>query len=644
MKHILVLLMVVGSLFASIGEITAINGKAYALRGGKSVALVKGSKLEKRDTIKTLANTRLQIVFIDHTVISLGQKTNFKVDKYDFNRKNKEARFSVSRGIFKSITGKIGHLNHSKYTLKTRNATIGVRGTIYVGRVEADKESIACTSGEIVVYTKKGSVVVKKGEITTFAPHSAPTKPKRYREKNLNLFKGVITNSDKEVLKHSIQKVKKETKQDTFGDFESEQIEKVAQEDEKTTSKSVKKAPHDKLQSVEGSKSSKSDEDKKKSVEKEKSKEDMTTKETTKKESQPKEDTKNKDNDNQTQKLKKDETNTQETTQAVKETKQDTFGDFESEQIEKVAQEDEKTTSKSVKKAPHDKLQSVEGSKSSKSDEDKKKSVEKEKSKEDMTTKETTKKESQPKEDTKNKDNDNQTQKLKKDETNTQETTQAVKETQTQKQKEEKNTNSATNETKQENTDSGDFAENIDGSLNQNNTASSKEDTDNTTADNNYGDFGNEQMNEQEQEDNSASETTSDKNNEFADLIERGGSSHLHYHGKVSGSDVLDNNHNSINLDFDLGKATVDGRVKFDKQNSIPMGSYTTEYDTNIAGSVNPNGNFDFQTTSNHYSGGGNGELTGEHLEQASGNLNIKKTFMGVRTDTTSATFTATKQ
>ena len=535
MKHILVLLMVVGSLFASIGEITAINGKAYALRGGKSVALVKGSKLEKRDTIKTLANTRLQIVFIDHTVISLGQKTNFKVDKYDFNRKNKEARFSVSRGIFKSITGKIGHLNHSKYTLKTRNATIGVRGTIYVGRVEADKESIACTSGEIVVYTKKGSVVVKKGEITTFAPHSAPTKPKRYREKNLNLFKGVITNSDKEVLKHSIQKVKKETKQDTFGDFESEQIEKVAQEDEKTTSKSVKKAPHDKLQSVEGSKSSKSDEDKKKSVEKEKSKEDMTTKETTKKESQPKEDTKNKDNDNQTQKLKKDETNTQETTQAVKET-------------------------------------------------------------------------------------------------------------QTQKQKEEKNTNSATNETKQENTDSGDFAENIDGSLNQNNTASSKEDTDNTTADNNYGDFGNEQMNEQEQEDNSASETTSDKNNEFADLIERGGSSHLHYHGKVSGSDVLDNNHNSINLDFDLGKATVDGRVKFDKQNSIPMGSYTTEYDTNIAGSVNPNGNFDFQTTSNHYSGGGNGELTGEHLEQASGNLNIKKTFMGVRTDTTSATFTATKQ
>ncbi len=470
MKYILVFLILVGSLFASIGEITAINGKAYAIRGGKSIALFKGSKLEKQDTIKTMANTRLQIVFIDHTVISLGQKTNFRVDKYDFNRQNQEARFSVSRGIFKSITGKIGHLNHSKYTLKTNNATIGVRGTIYIGRVEPNKESIACTSGEIVVYTKSGSVVVKKGEITSYTPFTAPSKPKRYDETNLKLFSGVVSKRDVDVIKEKVVKRAKTTIFKAKAEIKAKQKKYYTE-----VTKKVKKVK-EKVSSIGKNyrqNSSKSYHYKDMTNKVEKKVED-TFKTVTKEQINKTHQTKHDINLPSREELAK-------VAEDIKEGMQDMYGDWSDKDMSKKADSDERDTIQEVK---------------------------------------------------------------------------------------------------------------------------------------------------------------DDKKSDYDELIQRAGSSNLHYVGKVSGENILNNTNNEISLDFDLGKASVDGRVKFDKEQQTIAGVYISNFDTDVAGSVNPNGNFDFQATTLGYSGGGNGELKGEHLDRADGSLNINKGPI----NSGDVTFRATKQ
>jgi len=193
MKYVLLLFLMVSVSFAGtgIGKITALNGQAYVLRGKHKVSLSTGSEIEKRDLIKTMKNTKLQIVFNDHTVISLGQKTDFKIEDYIFSKSKVKASFLVSKGIFKSITGRIGKIDHSKFKLRTKNATIGVRGTTFIGIIESNKESIACTSGEIVVENKFGVVAVKAGEMTSFRGFEAPKPAKALTNNFIKKVKAV---------------------------------------------------------------------------------------------------------------------------------------------------------------------------------------------------------------------------------------------------------------------------------------------------------------------------------------------------------------------------------------------------------------------------------------------------------------------
>ena len=174
MKHSMALLLISSSLMASIGEITALRGNADLERGAQHISVKVGTKLEKHDHIHTSPQSKLQIVFNDKTVISLGQNSQFSVDEYLFDDKNVQARFTINKGFFKSITGKIGKIAPSHFKVKTANATIGVRGTTIIGEVSPKLDIIACTYGRIVVSTAQGSVVVNKGERTIVTPAKAP--------------------------------------------------------------------------------------------------------------------------------------------------------------------------------------------------------------------------------------------------------------------------------------------------------------------------------------------------------------------------------------------------------------------------------------------------------------------------------------
>ena len=226
MKYILLLFAMMTFSFASIGKITAINGEAFALRGATAIPLELNSPIEKKDKIKTMANTKLQIVFNDHTVISLGQKTEFKIDDYIYSTSKVKASFSVPKGIFKSITGKIGKIDHSKFKLKTKNATIGVRGTTFIGVVDRDKETIACTSGEIVVENDFGIVAVKRGEMTIVRDFQPPKVPKALDKKFFQKVKSVKP-AIKRTLSQEVKTSEIVTKNDTFSNDIKQEIPQV---------------------------------------------------------------------------------------------------------------------------------------------------------------------------------------------------------------------------------------------------------------------------------------------------------------------------------------------------------------------------------------------------------------------------------
>lgn len=141
--------------FAQIGKVTGIKGKATIERAGKTIVVVNSMEIEKNDIIKTLGSGRVKLTFNDNTVISLGKEAVFSIPEYiNINKKRSpRASFNIVQGAFKAITGKIGKVAPKKFLVKTRNSTIGVRGTIFLGRIykQGNKEDIACIQGGITV-------------------------------------------------------------------------------------------------------------------------------------------------------------------------------------------------------------------------------------------------------------------------------------------------------------------------------------------------------------------------------------------------------------------------------------------------------------------------------------------------------------
>ena len=171
-KYILLLLLPILA-FANIGKITAIKGDISIKRDTQIIVATTGFNLEKHDLLISKKNSKAQIVFSDKTIFTIGQNSTLDIAEYLYDEKQpskNKAQFNVLKGAFSSITGRIGKLNKSKFKLKTKSASIGIRGTI----VKANQKTIMCTQGLIAVTTLDGKTVeVKAGEKTDVSSGTA---------------------------------------------------------------------------------------------------------------------------------------------------------------------------------------------------------------------------------------------------------------------------------------------------------------------------------------------------------------------------------------------------------------------------------------------------------------------------------------
>jgi hypothetical protein len=107
---------------------------AYALisRGDLVLPVSKiGFKIQKNDIIKTFRKSSLQIRLKDNTLINIGKKTTLKVEKYIFDKHNKNknaANLKIENGSFEIKTGRIGDDAPKNFKIKTKFSTIGLRG------------------------------------------------------------------------------------------------------------------------------------------------------------------------------------------------------------------------------------------------------------------------------------------------------------------------------------------------------------------------------------------------------------------------------------------------------------------------------------------------------------------------------------
>lgn len=173
MKKTLILITLLSSyLFAGVATITAIKGEASIKRGESTLVALLGSQLEEKDNIVTKDNTKLQVIFKDETIISIGKNSDFSINEYLFEDKQAPiAKFSMLKGAMRTITGAIGDIAPEKFSVATKTATIGIRGTNFsVVAGDNGAYSAFCTFGAISVDIQGQSFLVPQGFFVNVSP------------------------------------------------------------------------------------------------------------------------------------------------------------------------------------------------------------------------------------------------------------------------------------------------------------------------------------------------------------------------------------------------------------------------------------------------------------------------------------------
>ena len=149
------ILIVVFLLFASVANASnnsfvGIIGAAIGdIKNQKDEKLANGSKIFFGDTIISNSKSNAQILFLDQTVLTLGEETELTIDEFVYDPNSQDGSFvsTVKTGTVKFITGEISKKNPDNLEVKVPAGTLGARGTEFVVLSETNNESTVVLLG-----------------------------------------------------------------------------------------------------------------------------------------------------------------------------------------------------------------------------------------------------------------------------------------------------------------------------------------------------------------------------------------------------------------------------------------------------------------------------------------------------------------
>jgi hypothetical protein len=113
------------------GNFTFVTGEVSLTRAnGQRVAALRGTEVNPGDSIVTGANGMAQLAMIDQARLSLRPNSQFRIEGYQRTAESTEgAVLNLLRGTLRTFTGLIAATNREKFVMKTRVATVGIRGS-----------------------------------------------------------------------------------------------------------------------------------------------------------------------------------------------------------------------------------------------------------------------------------------------------------------------------------------------------------------------------------------------------------------------------------------------------------------------------------------------------------------------------------
>ena len=200
MKLLLLLTLCTTLLMASIGKVSSLKGEATLSQKNVLTHVKRGSSIEENDLLSTAPSSRAQVILNDDTVITVGPNSEYLFEHYSDGTSGVEMQ--LKRGFFKTVTGKIGKVAPERFKIKTKAATIGIRGTQFMAYVGREEERIGCIQGKIIVWTDEGEFIVNAGEMLTY-------KDKHWKRTEIDMYAfapvmvGLVQKENKLLNKHT---------------------------------------------------------------------------------------------------------------------------------------------------------------------------------------------------------------------------------------------------------------------------------------------------------------------------------------------------------------------------------------------------------------------------------------------------------
>jgi len=185
-----VLLCLLSSSLAEVGNVTAQTRAAQITRKGDKILTEVDTPVEMRDLIQTLKG-RADIRFVDDTKVSVTEYSKLLIDEFVYNPEKKTGKLSLKAalGTIRYSSGKIAKNSRKNVKIKSPTASVSVRGTDFTMNVQEDGASsfilLPSTDeagnsyvGSIDVSTLGGTVTLNQAyEATTVTTAIAPPSP-----------------------------------------------------------------------------------------------------------------------------------------------------------------------------------------------------------------------------------------------------------------------------------------------------------------------------------------------------------------------------------------------------------------------------------------------------------------------------------
>ena len=118
--------------FAAAGKFNFVIGDVRVVGTTGERRAVRGGEVEANDTVVSGKDGMAQLRLTDGAFIALRADTVLRIDKYHYDSKKPESNdtvLSLAKGTMRAFTGAIANFNKDRFKMKTKTATVGIRGS-----------------------------------------------------------------------------------------------------------------------------------------------------------------------------------------------------------------------------------------------------------------------------------------------------------------------------------------------------------------------------------------------------------------------------------------------------------------------------------------------------------------------------------